>query len=368
MLSVIVPTFNEGENVDRLYRAVAEALRDVPFELIYADDSTDDTRSRILALAETDPRVRLSAGSSRRGLARAVVEAIDLAEGDVVAVLDADLQHPPELLPELLRTLEETGADLVVPSRYTRVGSPGGLSLGRYIVSQGARLLAYLVLKEARRTTDPLSGFFVVRRRCLEGIALSPRGWKILLEVLVRGRVARVVDVPYAFQPRQGGDSKLSLSVELDYLRHLGELFLASPESQRFWMFAVVGASGVLVNALAFWAFLHLGPRYDHFWVTLSSLLASHVAMLNNFFWNYSFTWRDQRHQSILVHFVRYWIVSEVGSAITAGFAGVLSPIFHSALWAELIGIAVAVVVTYRLTNRWVFARPAWKRVHPLRQ
>lgn len=368
MLSVIVPTFNEGVNVERMYEAVSAAFPDEPFEILYVDDSTDDTTERIRRLAAQDSRVRLLRGATRRGLARSVVEGIQAARGEYVAVLDGDLQHPPSLLPYLLDVLRRGEADLVVPSRYVPGGSPGGLSPVRRFISLGARLLAQAVLKEARRTTDPLGGFFVVRRKALEGVQLSPRGWKILLEVLVRGRIERVVDVPYAFQPRTAGDSKLTLAVELQFLRHLVDLFLASPESQRFWMFAVVGASGVLVNALAFTLFLHLGDRYDRLWVVLASLFASHVAMLNNFLWNYTFTWRDQRHRSFVAHLVRYWIVSELGSAVTALLASVIISATHRYLVGQLVGVVVAVFVTYQLTNRWVFGRPAVKRWQALRQ
>jgi dolichol-phosphate mannosyltransferase len=368
MLSVIVPTFNEGSNVDRMYEAVTAAFPRGDFELLFVDDSTDGTRDRIARLAAADPHVRLLAGEGRRGLARAVADGVGAAKGDVLAVLDGDLQHPPGLLPYLVRVLEEENADLVVPSRYVAGGSPGGLGPLRKVISLGAKFLAQAVLKEARRTSDPLGGFFVVRRRALEGVTLAPRGWKILLEVLVRGRIAKVVDVPYRFAPRTEGESKLSWRVELEFLHHLLDLFLASPESQRFWLFAMVGGSGVLVNAVAFSFFLHLGDASDHLWVVIASLLASHVAMLNNFFWNYQYTWRDQRHRSLAVHLFRYWVVSELGSAVTALIATLLMSRLHSDLVAQMTGVVVAVVVTYQLTNRWVFARPGLKRWQPARQ
>jgi dolichol-phosphate mannosyltransferase len=310
---------------------------------------------RLERLAQADPRVRVVRGERRRGLARAVVDGFAAATGEAIAVLDGDLQHPPSLLPYLVRVLQDEGADLVVPSRYIEGGSPGGLSFARRVVSLGARLIAQLVLKEARRTTDPLGGFFVVRRAAVEGVDLRPRGWKILLEILVRGRVERVVDVPYTFEPRRDGDSKLGLGVQLEFLRHVVELFVASRESRRFWLFALVGALGVAVNALAFALFLHLGDEDAHLWLVASSLLASQVAMFHNFLWNYWLTWADRRQHSFAAHLFRYWVVSELGSAVTALVALVLAPLTHSPEAAQLTGVVIAVAITYQLTNRWVF-------------
>jgi dolichol-phosphate mannosyltransferase len=220
MLSVIVPTFNEVENVRPLLDRVTKALATVDFELIVVDDSTDGT-DRILAdLARDEPRLRMIHRADRRGLASAVTDGIQLATGDVVCVLDADLQHPAEALPTLTDALDRTDADLAIGSRYV----PGGsydFTLARRIVSRVATVLAWFLVRRARSIADPLSGFFAFRRTVLDGIRLQPIGFKILLEILVRGRISRVVEVPYRFGARGAGMSKLTGAQNLEYVKHL---------------------------------------------------------------------------------------------------------------------------------------------------
>lgn len=219
-LSVVVPTYNEAENAVPLVQRVTTALAGVDFELILIDDSTDGTERVLRGLAQGDPRLRIVHRTGRRGLASAVTEGIALAKGDVVCVLDADLQHPPEALPALREALEQTGADLAIASRYV----PGGsyeLTVRRRIVSRVATMLARTLLGRARSVSDPLSGFFAFRRAVVDGVRLQPIGFKILLEILVRGRIARVVEVPYRFEARGAGESKLTPAQNLDYLRHL---------------------------------------------------------------------------------------------------------------------------------------------------
>ncbi len=219
-LSVVVPTYNEAENAEPLVARVTKALADVDFELIVVDDSTDGTYRVLADIARGTPRLRAIHRTDRRGLASAVTDGIKLATGDVVCVLDADLQHPAEALPTLTGALEDTGADLAIGSRYV----PGGgyqFNVARKIVSHVGTAMARMLLGRARAISDPLSGFFAFRRSVVDGVRLRPIGFKILLEILVRGRVARVVEVPYNFAARGAGVSKLTAAQNLEYLRHL---------------------------------------------------------------------------------------------------------------------------------------------------
>jgi dolichol-phosphate mannosyltransferase len=232
-LSAVVPTYNEAENAALLVQRVTTALAGIDFELIVVDDSTDGTDRVFQSLARAEPRLRVVHRTGHRGLATAVTAGIALAKGDVVCVLDADLQHPPEELPALREALEQTGADLAIASRYV----PGGgyeLTVGRRIISRVATILAWTLLGRARSVSDPLSGFFAFRRAVVDGVLLRPIGFKILLEILVRGHISRVVEVPYRFEARGGGQSKLTLAQHLDYLRHLLALSaVRAPSVQR---------------------------------------------------------------------------------------------------------------------------------------
>lgn len=227
-LSVVVPTYNEAENVGTLIERVTTALAGVDFEVLFVDDSTDGTERVLAELVRNSPRLRVLHRADRRGLASAVSDGIALATGDVICVLDADLQHPPEALRALQEALDRTKADLAIGSRYV----PGGsydFTLGRRIVSRVATALAWLLLRRARAVSDPLSGFFAFRRNVVDAVCLRPIGFKILLEILVRGHLTRVVEVPYRFGARGAGKSKLTQAQNLEYLKHV--LILAAVPS-----------------------------------------------------------------------------------------------------------------------------------------
>jgi dolichol-phosphate mannosyltransferase len=250
-LSVIVPTFNEAANVRPLLERIARALAGIDYDLTFVDDSTDGTAEVLAALAQEAPRLRVVHRQDRRGLASAVTEGIALARGDVVCVLDADLQHPPEIVPALLEALERTGADLAIASRYVPGGSNVTLSPSRRLVSHGAIALARLLLARARPVADPVSGFFAFRRRIVQGVSLRPIGYKILLEVLVRGNVTSVVEVPYRFDTREAGESKLTLAQNWLYLKHVLALAAVRPADADALRLGVIALTAFLVNAAA---------------------------------------------------------------------------------------------------------------------
>ncbi|MCW2601442.1 MAG: glycosyltransferase [Frankiales bacterium] len=238
-LSVVVPTRNEADNVDQLVSRTAAALDASPWswELLLVDDSDDDTPDRARALGRAGAPVRVMhrrPGSRVDGLSGAVSSGFGAARGQLIAVMDADLQHPPEVLPELVSAVV-AGADVAVGSRYCEGAAPDatdGLDGSwRRWVSRLCRVPVWLVRPRLRSVRDPLAGFFVVRRSVLSGVVLRPTGYKILLEVLVRGRWDRTVEVPYRFAPRVAGTSKAELRQGLVFLRHV--LRLAGPGPSR---------------------------------------------------------------------------------------------------------------------------------------
>jgi dolichol-phosphate mannosyltransferase len=231
-LSLVVPTFNERDNLAALIERVHQSLSEHPYELIVVDDaSPDGTGDLALEYAARYP-IRVISRVTGRGLASAVVEGFKQARAEVLGVMDADLQHPPETLPALLQEIDQE-ADLVIASRYVREGGIRGWSLQRRIISQGAILLAKLVVRSARRVGDPLSGFFLLKRHVIGRSKLEPTGYKILLEILVKGNYQRVVEVPYWFVERARGKSKLNLKQELAYLHHLYRLVRVQGELSR---------------------------------------------------------------------------------------------------------------------------------------
>lgn len=225
--SLVIPTYNEKQNLKPLVEQICPVLDvAVPqqYEIVVVDDnSPDGTFQEALALAKTHPQLRAMRRLNERGLATAVVRGWQSSRGAILGVMDADLQHPPAVLADLLAQLNQ-GADLVVASRYVQHGSVGNWGLARRVLSKGATKIAELLLPGMSAVTDPMSGFFVLRRQVIENIELHPAGYKILLEVLVRGRQGKVAEVPFDFQLRLHGQTKVGLNLYVEYLKHLLEL------------------------------------------------------------------------------------------------------------------------------------------------
>jgi glycosyltransferase involved in cell wall biosynthesis len=224
-ISVVVPSRNERDNVKDLHAQLSAALSSYSWEMVFVDDSDDGTDSVIGEISATDERVRClhrRRGHREGGLGGAVIQGCAIARGEVMVVMDADLQHPPLVVPHLVRALDEKQADIAVASRYVRGGSSSGLDgWSRRLASRGCRAIAYVMLPSTRGITDPLGGFFAVRRQVLAGAELKPDGYKILLEVLVRCRHEGVAEVSYDFAPRNAGSSKSGITEAGRYLRHL---------------------------------------------------------------------------------------------------------------------------------------------------
>lgn len=353
MLSIIIPTYNEQHNV----LAIADRVRQVldreseEFELIFVDDSTDRTPLFLEQLHREDPRIRYFHRKGVRGLATAVMTGFTAARGSIITVMDADLQHPAELLPTLLERIR-SGADLVIPSRFIPGGCDGGLDPVRKVISRAARALAWLLLKRSRCTTDPMSGFFMTRRQVVFGRALNPVGWKILLEVLMKGDYDQVAEVPYRFQSRHGDSSKMNIFEQFNYLRHLVRLALASPEDCRLLKFALVGLSGLGVNLVVYTFFVQaLGLG-----VVLAGICSAFLAMLSNFFLNDRYTWKNENAQPLMARLLKFYIYCSIGILINTFVLLILYEYLDvNYLLANLMAIATATVWNFGSNNRWTW-------------
>jgi dolichol-phosphate mannosyltransferase len=225
-ISLVIPTFNESANIVELLAQLDAALpAQAPCEVIFVDDSTDDTTA-VITEAARNSRLTVSVRHRQEpdgGLGGAVAMVLREASAPWIVVMDADLQHPPALVPELVAAGERTGADLVVATRYAGGGSRAGLDGGfRKVASGGSTALAKAVFpRRLRNVSDPMSGFFAVRSTALDAGVLRPLGYKILLELIVRGRLERIAEVPYQFQDRFAGESKANFGEGLRFLRHL---------------------------------------------------------------------------------------------------------------------------------------------------
>ncbi|WP_100486921.1 glycosyltransferase [Sporolactobacillus pectinivorans] len=355
-ISVIIPTFNEGDNV----HLIAERLKKVllplnrPFEILFMDDSIDDTPDRLNELAKRNPFVHYIHRTSERGLAKAVVEGLHHANGKILVVMDADLQHPPESIPEMVKKIEE-GYQMVIPSRFVKGGSDGGLNSYRKFVSWTARIIARLTLKRLRKITDPTSGFFAVRKEAIVGKEFQPIGWKILLEIIVRANIDRIAEIPYQFHARDLGSSKMSAVEQLRYLIHLAKLVLASEEDRRFYLFSAVGLSGVVVNLAFYKLFL-----MSNLSVIVAFLLSSGISIFTNFLLNNSFTWKMEGSGGWFswgTRLLKYVIVASGGLCVS----GAIVSFFHyfinlPAMISGIIGIVAGIVWNFFLNDKWTFS------------
>lgn len=223
-ISLVVPTYNERENVRAVVDRCSAALSAYDFEIVVVDDDSPDETWRLVDRVYGDEdRVRIVRRRGKLGLATAISRGFREASSELCAVIDADLQHPPEKLPALIDAFDPD-VDVVIGSRYAAGGAIEDWPLARRVVSRGASRIAKLALPATRAVSDPLSGFFAVRREVLDGVSLSPVGYKILLEVLAKCEYDRVVEVPYVFRERDRGESKLTASEYVEFLKHVRTL------------------------------------------------------------------------------------------------------------------------------------------------
>ncbi len=342
-LSVIIPTYNERENLAILIPKIAEALSEVDYEILVVDDSSPDGTAEV-ARSLSKYRVRVIVREGERGLSSAVVRGFKEARGNVLAVMDADLQHPPEKLPEMYSKILE-GCDVVIASRYVKGGSVKGWSILRKVVSKGAILLAHLLVPKLRGVKDLASGYFMLRREVLEGAELDPKGFKILLEVLMKGSYRRVCEVPYTFGLRRAGSSKLGAKTVVEYLLQVLEY------SPRVYRFALVGALGTLVNLAALALLRGLGLPH-----LIASPLAIEVSVLNNFYFNDLWTFKDRRGGSWFYRLLKYHLANLTG--ILSQFlvsVAVYSYLTHESISAQFMGIVAGFLLNYGISKAYVW-------------
>jgi dolichol-phosphate mannosyltransferase len=269
-------------------------------------------------------------------------------------VIDADLQHPPEAIPALLKAVRE-GADIAVASRYIKGGGIEGWSTRRRTISRAAKIPAVLFLSRARKIKDPLSGFFLFRKSVIEGVTLSPTGYKILLEVLVKGNPARVVEVPYVFRERERGESNLTTREQVNYLRHLSRLAWYDGGVKTFLKFCVVGASGFGVNVGLLALFVEVAGMNK----VVAQIPSYQISILTNFAFNEFWTFSDRRTpglRSFLVRAVKFDLVSQGGWGINLGvyyLALNVAGIYY--IVSQIIAIAVATLWNFFVNVMWTW-------------
>jgi dolichol-phosphate mannosyltransferase len=356
-LSVVVPTFNERDNVGTLYRKLEAALAGVAWEVIFVDDNSPDaTWDVVRGLARQDSRVRCIRRIGRRGLSGACIEGILASSAPCAAVIDADLQHDETQLPKMLALLQSGQAELVVGSRYVAGGSADSFNRQRAGASALATGLAKRVLRVS--IADPMSGFFMIRRDRFEQLApqLSTQGFKILLDIVATARgELRVVEIPYSFGARLHGESKLDSMVALDFVGLVLAKLTHDVVSLRFLLFAMVGSTGLFVHL----ATLFIALELFNLPFPEAQAAGAFVAMTSNFILNNFLTYRDQRLKgfAILGGLLVFYLVCSVGLFANVGVA--FSVYDQEPIWwlAGAAGALMGVVWNYAMSGLFVWRK-----------
>lgn len=360
--SLIIPTYNECKNVKTIVEKLSQLLDgSIPgdYELIVVDDdSPDRTWEVALSLTPDYPQLRVMRREHERGLSTAVIRGWQVARGEVLGVIDADLQHPPETLLQLLAEIKR-GADLAAASRHVTEGGVSDWSVVRRFLSRGAQTVGLIILPGVvGRVSDPMSGYFMVRRSCIAGKTLNPVGYKILIEVLGRGDIRWIGEVAYVFQERQEGESKVTWKQYIEYLRHLLRLRFARWPMGKFLRFGLVGFSGVFVDMGIFYILRTLLG----FGLTRSTIVSSEVAIISNFLWNDLWTFGDiskrqpgkrQRFKRLL----KFNTICLMGLIVNVLLVNLMFNDFGmNEYLAKLIAIA-----TVALWNFWINMKLSWR-------
>jgi dolichol-phosphate mannosyltransferase len=352
-LAVIVPTFNERENVRRLADVVSAALQGIVFEMVFVDDdSTDGTRDVLAQIAAERGNVRVIHRIGRRGLSTAVTEGMLSTTSPYIAVIDADLQHDERVLPRMVELLRADEADLVIGSRYVDGGGIGDWDAKRARVSSTATKLAKLIT--SAEITDPMSGFFAITRPALYSAVrdLSGQGYKILLDIAASSaEPMRIREVPYEFRTRQHGESKLDALIVWEYLLLLVDKLVGHIVPARFISFMFIGGLGVFVHMGILGTMVTIGqPTF--LW---AQAISTAIAMVFNFFVNNTLTYRDRRLKGVfpmLKGLLTFMLVCSVGAIANVGIADYLFSDYHYGwLSAGLAGILVGVVWNYAASS-----------------
>jgi dolichol-phosphate mannosyltransferase len=353
-VSLIIPTYNEKDNIIPLIERISKALGGYNYEIVIVDDnSKDGTIEAAENLAARYP-VKLIVRKTEKGLATAVIHGIKNSAGGIICVMDADLQHPPEKLPEMIKAIED-GADMAFASRYIPGGGVPEWGLLRRVISKGAGQIAHLLLPSSRRVADPMSGFFIFRREKVDPDKLKPTGYKIALEILLVGNFEKVTEVPFIFEDRTAGKSKLKAKTQIDYLKHVLSLMKRTGELIMFIKFVTVGLSGAIVNEGVYLFLTRYGGLAALDW--LAVIIGIEVSIITNFIFNYYFTFAARRAgQSFFIRLLKFNLTGAVGAVVQWSVFMLFTRVFHVYDAISLaIGIIIAFLINYFVSRNWTW-------------
>jgi dolichol-phosphate mannosyltransferase len=361
-LSIIVPTYNEAPNVAELVRRVCAALESVAVEqgvpgrleaeIVFVDDSTDATADviREVAASASLPVRVIHRDEATGGLGGAVLEGFTAAEADACLVIDGDLQHPPEKIPELWERFSRGDVDVVIGSRYAGGGTSHGLAdRTRVMVSKVSTAVTRAMFPiRLKDVSDPMTGFFLIDRRTVDQALLKPRGFKILLEILAR-RPMRIAEVPFDFGDRHAGESKASMRQGVHFLTQLTALRFG-----KMSLFALIGGLGAVANVAIVWALTQLGVGY-----IVAAIIAAEATIIGNFLLQERFVFHDMRHSAASgwLRFAKSFTFNNAEALVRIPIIALMVESWHfSAVVATALTLVVAFFVRFVFHSLVVYA------------
>jgi len=375
-LSIVLPTYNESQNIARMLDSIAEVIpADSNAEIIVVDDNSPDGTGDIASqhakiMNNKKLLVQVIRRPDKQGLSSAILAGMKFAAGEIVIVMDGDFSHPPQTIPYMLEELQNSKYDIVVASRYVNGGSVIGWPFKRRLMSKGATKIAQVGLGIGVK--DPMSGFFAFKRSIISGVKFDALGFKMLLEILVKAKGARIKEVPYTFTNRTVGTSKLDSTVMFDYFRAVLRLYrygrrVAHGEkraSVRFLSkagrFYTVGATGLIVNYLSSLLFNSALPEL---WYLYSTIIGIGLSMTSNFFLNkiWTFEDRDFNAKKTAIQYGMFLGFSSLGALIQLGMVYALVENYRLDYPPALIlAVATASIGNFLLNKKWTFREKIW--------
>jgi len=376
-VSIIIPTYNESENIILVLKSIGGHIpKDIATEAIVVDDNSPDGTGKIVEGYITDAHneigytIEVIHRKTKSGLSSAILDGIQHSTGEIVVIMDSDFSHPPKIIPQLVEEIKTSKCDIVIASRFVPGGTINGWSTKRKLISKTAKGIAKAGL--GVNESDPMSGFFAFRRKILEGIKLDAIGYKMLLEILVKTKGAKVKEIPYTFTDRTRGSSKLDSSTMFDYVKAVWKLYryghaakVSEPRTSIHFIskagrFYTVGASGLLVNYLVSLLF---ADAVINFWYIHATVIGIIVSMSSNFILNKIWTFEDRNFEAkkTLAQYGKFVGFSSLGALIQLGMVYILVDNYQVVYPIALIlAVIIAASSNFILNKKWTFKEKVW--------
>ena len=352
-LSLVIPTYNEKKNIGELITKIQHEFKSnlIEGQIIVVDDNSPDGTGKILdTLKRKWGNLKVIHRRRKQGLSSAVLRGWKIANGDVLGVMDADLSHPPEKIAELFSAIGK-GADIAIGSRYIKKGRIEGWNLKRRLMSSMATFLSRIYTK----INDPLTGFFMIKKGVIKNIDLNPKGFKILLEIIVKGKYKTVREIPITFVNRVQGESKAGLNEVFYYLINLaGYLHYKKDVIREFFKFGAVGSFGALINI----AILYLLTEKAGIYYIVSAIFAFAVAMSSNFILNKTWTFKEKIRAQIGKKYLQFGLISISALLVNLFFLYIFTEILGIYyIISQILAISIAMIINFSGNKIWTFRK-----------